>query len=148
VKVDAKLTHLKVWANKAVLLYVSLNVENILRAEFSGAVIRAFSLFSLVAVWLRLKQCGAYYTAHYYCFELRKSICWLPCKKLKSSNLLYASFPGRPNGGAIWGHCPPALWKGGNGGTAALTYQYRKYSNFMISEDQFEANILQLFAHT
>jgi len=46
------------------------------------------------------------------------------------------------------GTVPPDLWKGGNGGTGALTYQYHKSSNFMIYQDQFEGNLLQLFAHT
>jgi len=46
------------------------------------------------------------------------------------------------------GTAPLPFERGGNGGTGALTYQYHKYSNFMVYQDQFGANLLQLFAHT
>jgi len=56
---------------------------------------------------------------------------------------------GTPERGCITGALPPLTFeRGGNGGTGALTCQYYKYSNFMIYQDQFEANLSQLFAHT
>ena len=53
---------------------------------------------------------------------------------------------GRRNGGALRGHCLPAPWKGATGAQVPLHTSI--ISNFMIYQDQFETNLLQLFAHT
>jgi len=54
---------------------------------------------------------------------------------------------GTPERGCIARALLPALWKGGNRGTGALTH-CSIISNFMIYQHQFEKNLLQLFAHT
>jgi len=58
-------------------------------------------------------------------------------------------FAGTPERGCITGALPSCPLKGvARGGTGTLAYKYHKYSNFMIYQDQFEANLLQLLAHT
>ena len=59
----------------------------------------------------------------------------------------YDRFAGTPEWGCIMGHCPPALGKGRAMG-AQVPLHTIIISNFMIYQDQFKANLFQLFAHT
>jgi len=52
-----------------------------------------------------------------------------------------------PEWGCITGALPPCLLKGGATG-AQVPLHISIIGNFMIYQDQFETNLLQLFAHT
>ena len=59
----------------------------------------------------------------------------------------YSDAHGRRNGGALRGHCHSCPLKGGATG-AQVSLHTSIISNFMIYQDQLEAHLLQLFAHT
>jgi len=54
---------------------------------------------------------------------------------------------GTPERGCITGHCPPLTFESGGTG-AQVPLDTSIISNFMIYQDHFETNLLQLFAHT
>jgi len=62
--------------------------------------------------------------------------------------LVIAHHQGRRNGVALRGHCPPCPLKGGGATGAQMPLHISVISNFLIYKDQFETNLLQLFAHT
>jgi len=62
-------------------------------------------------------------------------------------NLYHTYMQGRRNGGALRGHCPLCRLKVGSTGTQVPLHT-NIINNFLIYQDQFETNSLQLFAHT
>ena len=63
---------------------------------------------------------------------------------LANSNNSDGYTQGHRNGGTLQGHCPPALWKGGQRGHRSPSHS-SIISNSMIYQDRLETNLLKLF---